>query len=113
MYNVTDKIDFGETIWGKELIKFARTEILGTIEELETLEEDLKDNSEATNYLLTIQDDILQLKALRINNVSWDDFYDEISKVKFSSLKRAPKVDEDTAEEVKSTRNKMKHVLGI
>ena len=108
MYNVTDKIDFGETIWGKELIKFARTEILGTIEELETLGEELKDNSEATNYLLTIQDDILQLKALRINNVSWDDFYDEISKVKFSSLKRAPKVDEDTAEEVKSTRNKMK-----
>lgn len=108
MYNVTDKKDFGETIWGKELIKFARTEILGTIEELETLGEELKDNSEATNYLLTIQDDILQLKALRINNVSWDDFYDEISKVKFSSLKRAPKVDEDTAEEVKSTRNKMK-----
>ena len=35
MYNVTDKKDFGETIWGKELIKFARTEILGTIEELE------------------------------------------------------------------------------
>ena len=108
MYNIKDETDFGNTVWGKELIKFARNEIAGSIEELENLVEDLQYNSEATNYLLTIQDDILQLKALRLKNVSWDDFYEGISKVKFGNLKRAPKLDEDTAEEVKSIRNKMK-----
>lgn len=108
MYNVKDETDFGKTVWGKELIKFARNEIAGSVEELEILAEDLQYNSEATNYLLTIQDDILQLKALRLNNVSWNDFYEGISGIKFGTLKRAPKLDEDTAEEVKSIRNKMK-----
>lgn len=108
MYNVTDETDFGKTVWGRELIKFARAEILGCIEELEVLEEDLKDDADVANYLITIQDDISQLKALRLNNVSWDDFYNGILKIKFITLKRAPKADEDTAEKVKEIRNKMK-----
>ena len=107
MYN-TNETDFGKTVWGKELIKYARNEIAGCLEELETIADDLQNNIEAQNYLLTIQDDILILKSLRINNVSWDDFYECISKIKFSTLKRAPKLDEETAEEVKSIRNKMK-----
>ena len=108
MYNIKDTIDFGNTIWGKELIKYAREEVLGIISELEEIEEDLKFNNEATNYLQTIQDDILMLKALRLNNSSWDDFYNEFSNIKFASLKRAPKLDEETAEEVKEIRNKAK-----
>ena len=108
MYNIKDEIDFGNTIWGKELIKYARTQILGCIEELEEISESLMDNNEATNYLLTLQDDILQLKSLRINNNSWDDFYNDISKIKFIGLKRAPKLDSEIANEVKAIRNKVK-----
>lgn len=107
MYNVHED-DFGKTVWGKELIKYARNEIAGSIEELEVVIDDLQFNKEAENYLLTLQDDVLQLKALRLNNTTWDDFYNEISKIKFSTLKRAPKLDEETAEEVKSIRNKIK-----
>lgn len=107
MYNVHED-DFGKTVWGKELIKYARNEIAGSIEELEVAIDDLQFNKEAENYLLTLQDDVLQLKALRLNNTTWDDFYNEISKIKFSTLKRAPKLDEETAEEVKSIRNKIK-----
>ncbi|MBQ9314464.1 MAG: helicase-exonuclease AddAB subunit AddA [Clostridia bacterium] len=108
MYHIESELDFGKTVWGKELIKLARMEIAGCIEELEDLADSLMENSEATNYLLTIQDDILQLKALRLNNSLWDDFYEDISKIKFTTLKRAPKLDIETAEEVKSIRNKVK-----
>lgn len=107
MYN-TSETDFGKTVWGKELIKYARNEIAGGIEELENIIEDLQFNKEAENYVLTLQDDVFQLKALRLNNITWDNFYNEISKIKFITLKRAPKLDEETAEDVKAVRNKVK-----
>ncbi len=110
MYNINEN-DFGKTIWGKELIKYARDEIAGSIEELENLADDLQSIDEAKNYLLTIQDDILVLKSLRLNNISWDEFYDDISKVSFTTLKRAPKLDEETAEEVKAIRKKIKNKI--
>lgn len=108
MYNIEDENDFGNTVWGKELIKYARMQISGSIEELENIADSLLENSDAVNYLLTIQDDILQLKSLRINNTSWDDFYEDISKLKFGTLKRSPRLDVEIAEEVKSIRNKVK-----
>ena len=111
MYHV-DTDDFGNTVWGKYIIKYTRNVVAELLEELKNIRDDFENIDEAQNYLLTIQDDILALEALRKNNFSWDDYYQAFQHVEFSSLKRAPKLDEETREYVKSVREKMKSIIG-
>ena len=111
MYN-TSVDDFSKTLWGDKLIRYTRKIVGEMTDELRNVADDLMNNPEAQNYLLTIQDDILALDALRKNNLSWDDYYHEFKNVTFSSLKRAPKMDEETKEYVKSVREKMKSLIG-
>lgn len=110
MYNV-DVDDFSDTPWGKMLIDYTRKTIREVIDELKTVEEELIAIPDAANYLLTIQDDIFRLEALRKNNFKWDDYYEEFRKIEFSQLKRAPKLDEDTRKYVQDARKKMKGLM--
>ena len=103
--------DFAKTIWGKEIILYARRELRGILEEEEALADSLMDNNEAKNYLLTLQDDIVILKTLLQNMETWNDFYEYLSKLKLPSLKQAPKLDEETKNEVKEVREKMKDLV--
>lgn len=107
MYNI-DEEDFAKTTWGKEIITYARSEVRGILDEVQELAYDLQDNNEAQNYLLTLQDDLLMLKGLLNNCNTWDDFYEYLSSTQIAALKSAPKLDDDTKEEVKAVREKMK-----
>ena len=111
MYHV-DVDDFSKTIWGSQIIHYTRNVVAELLEELYHLRDELENSVEAQNYLLTIQDDILLLEALRKNHFTWDEYYHEFQKIEFSSLKRAPKMDEETKEYVKSVREKMKSIIG-
>ena len=105
MYHIEGVSDFSETVWGKQLLEYARQEIEDEIEELSSLEQDLLD---FPKYLLTIQDDIMLLRSLREKNHTWDEFYHQIRTLEFSSLKPCKEIDEELKELVKSTREKMK-----
>ncbi len=111
MYNVNET-DFSKTIWGQKIIAYTRKIIAEVLEELKILEDELIDIPEAVNYFHTIQDDILLISALRNNNFKWDDYYNEFSKIEFSKLTRAPKLDEDTRNRVKEVREKAKDLIG-
>lgn len=110
MYNVDEK-DFAKTVWGKEITSYARSEVRGILDELQEMTEDLSSNNEAANYLLTLQDDELLLKNLLYNCNTWDDFCEYLSVCEIGKLKNAPKLDEDTKEEVKELREKMKGIV--
>lgn len=110
MYNVNVN-DFSKTIWGNKLIYYAREVIDEVITELRNASEDIETDEEAKNYYLTLSDDILMLEALRKNNLSWDDYYNEFKVIKFQSLKRAPKMDEETKNYIKSLREKAKDLI--
>lgn len=110
MYNVNEN-DFSNTVWGKKLINYTRKTVRELLEELRSIEEDLLNDEAAKNYLLTIQDDILMLEALRKNNLTWDDYYNEFRTVEFSKLKPAPKMDEETKEYVKELRKKTSKII--
>ncbi len=110
MYHQTED-DFAKTIWGKEIILYARSELRGILEEEEALVDSLMENHEAKNYLLTLQEDIVILKTLLQNMNTWNDFYEYLSKLKLPSLKQAPKLDEETKNEVKDVRDKMKDLV--
>ena len=105
MYNLRDGVDFAETEWGKLLLDYAKEEVEGQIQELKNLEEDLYDYP---NYLQTIQDDILVLKAISEKNNTWDSFYNQIRLLEFSKLKPCNDIDDDLKQAVKDTREKMK-----
>lgn len=105
MYNLRGGVDFAETEWGKLLLDYAKEEVEGQIQELKNLEEDLYDYP---NYLQTIQDDILVLKAISEKNNTWDSFYDQIRLLEFSKLKPCKDIDDDLKQAVKDTREKMK-----
>lgn len=107
MYNV--KVDdFSNTIWGNNIIHYTRNLIEEIVEELKNTVDSLLGIAEANNYMLTLQDDILRLEALRKKNFTWDDYYNEFKNIEFSALKRAPKLDEETRDFVKQVRQKMK-----
>ena len=110
MYNIKDE-DFSKTVWGDMLIRYARRVIEEMVEELKYLEDLMINDPDTKNYLNVVQDDILQLEAVRKNNFTWDDYYNAISAIKFEGLKRADKMDEDLKEEVKSVRTKMKDII--
>lgn len=110
MYNV-EADDFSDTPWGKMLLDYTRKTIREIIDELKKVEEELISIPDAANYLLTIQDDIFKLEALRKNNFKWDDYYEEFRKIEFSALKRAPKLDEETRKYVQDARKKMKSLI--
>lgn len=110
MYNVKDE-DFSKTVWGDILIRYARRVIEEIVEELKNLEDIMLGDPDTKNYLSVVQDDILQLEALRKNNITWDEYYNVFSTIKFEGLKRADKMDEDLKEEVKSVRAKMKDII--
>ena len=105
MYNLRDGVDFAETEWGKLLLDYAKEEVEGQIQELKNLEKDLYDYP---NYLQTIQDDILVLKAISEKNNTWDSFYNQIRLLEFSKLKPCKDIDDDLKQAVKDTREKMK-----
>ena len=105
MYNLRGGVDFAETEWGKLLLDYAKEEVEGQIQELKNLEEDLYDYP---NYLQTIQDDILVLKAISEKNNTWDSFYNQIRLLEFSKLKPCKDIDDDLKQAVKDTREKMK-----
>ncbi len=104
--------DFSKTVWGDMIIHYARDAVEESVEELRVLEEAMIDDSTTKNYLHAVQDDILQLEALRKNNFTWDEYYKTFSTINFTRLSQAPKMDEGLKAEVKATRNKVKDVIG-
>lgn len=108
MYSMNGINDFSETIWGKELLDYAKSEIKNEIEELQLLENELV---KYPNYLQTIQDDILLLKALETKNTSWDDFYGQIRNIEFSKLKPCKNINEELKNHVKEIRDKVKECI--
>lgn len=107
MYNVNNYTDFSETIWGEYLLNYAKDEVAGSIQELKEVTEEIFDCPDAQNYLITLQEDILNLKALEKVN-TWDDMYNQISLLNFSTLKQARTAPDEIKELVKETREKIK-----
>ena len=110
IYNTTE-IDFSNTLWGKNLISYTRQVVKEIIEELQNVSDELANDVTAHNYYLTIQDDLFLLSSLIKNNYTWNDYYKAFQNLKFSSLKRAPMLDDETKEYVKSVREKMKALV--
>ena len=105
MYNLDNTKDFSETIWGEMLLDYAIQIVTDAIEELESLEKRLTDYP---NYLLTIQDDIFNLRALKEKNSSWDEFYSQIRTLEFSKLKSCKEIDIELKDYVQEKRKKIK-----
>ncbi len=111
IFNVSDDINIEDTPWGKLLMDYAREEINNGIEELKALEIDLMDIPDAENYLITIQNDILILKALSEKCTSWDDMYNTIKNFEFDRLKAVRGIDEEIKNQVTTTRDKVKDII--
>ena len=107
MYNVDENEDFAETPWGTYLLNYAKEEIAGTIDELNEVLEEIYDCEDAKNYVLTLEEDVFVLKAL--DKIStWDQMYEQISKIEFANLKQARKAPDEIKDLVKEVREKMK-----
>ena len=111
IFNVEDDISAEDTPWGKLLMDYARDEINNGIEELKALELDIVDSPEASNYLITIQNDIQMLKALAEKCTTWDDMFNSIKNFEFDRLKSARGVDEEIKAQVTTTRDKVKDIV--
>ncbi len=108
MFKLEGMDDFAKTLWGKYMLNDAIDVINDEIEILKQYEKELTDYN---NYLLTIQDDILLLRALKEKNDTWDDFYNQIKTLEFSKLKPCKELDEELKNEVKEARDKMKKIV--
>lgn len=111
IFNVDDDVKIEDTRWGKLLMDYAKSEIENGIQELKELEKFLYDIPEAENYLITIQSDILGLKALAEKSNTWDDMFNAISNFEFDRLKPIKNIDEETKTKVTETRNKVKDII--
>ena len=107
MYNLNEDEDFAETPWGTYLLNYAKEEITGTIDEINEVLDEIYDCEDAKNYILTLEEDVLALKAL--DKIStWDQMYNEINKLEFGNLKQARKAPDEIKDLVKEVRDKMK-----
>lgn len=111
IFNVEDAINVEDTPWGNLLMNYAREEINNGIDELKELELEIMDSPEASNYLITIQNDIYMLKALAEKCTTWDEMFYTIKDFEFERLKPAKGVEEEIKTQVTTTRDKVKDIV--
>ena len=110
-------LDFSDTIWGKELLKELEEELIDDIVTLEDVQKSLSYDEELEKFAQTIENDIKELKSLRINLDSWDKAFEISKSITFidwprkkieSEIKvQAKKIRDDIKEKFKKKVNKI------
>ena len=115
MFNLREKldIDFSKTIWGEILLNEILEEIIENRLKLENVKNNLEKYLELEKYLLTITDDINQLKELEDvikNNKenTWDLLYQKVQQINFTKWPIDKKITIEYKNEAKEIRDKVK-----
>ena len=109
MFNLKDRIkrDFAETIWGENLIKEIKEELIDDISTLQEVEKNLSYEPDLENFCQTIRNDIEMMMDLKNNLNSWDKAYEIYQNFKFATWPRK-KVESKIKEQAKIVRDDVK-----
>ena len=107
-FNMKDSSkDFSETEWGKILIENAKETIKESIKSLKQAAIKLHQDEELVKWHIIINEDIDKLESL-LNLNTWDELYNQISNIKFSTWAQNKKIESDIKDEAKEIRDKAK-----
>lgn len=100
-----------KTTWGKYLLQRWQLELKQSREELQICAEEIQEIPEAQNYVLSLQEDILALRALEDGATTWDATYQKLQLFSFGRLKPVRGLDEEIKNRVTTTRNAIKDCI--
>ncbi|MFO7611448.1 MAG: helicase-exonuclease AddAB subunit AddA, partial [Clostridia bacterium] len=103
--------DFGDTVWGRELLSYAKIKLHGLIAEMADIMSLIKDDVDFTGYYSTLSMDMALLEEIGevFESGSWDECNSRLENIKFSVLLRASKnADKEIQTLVKAVRNGIK-----
>ena len=111
-FNISDLTkDFGETEWGKILLKDIEEEVIDCQSILQEELKNLNQYPELDKYSQTIVNDIEQLYGLRINLNSWDKAYIISQNLEFVTWPRSSKITLEAKDLAKTARDNVKKKL--
>lgn len=100
--------DFGESIWGKILLKNFKEEIFDCINNLKIAKNKIDKYEEMQKYTLTLQNDMDMLQELYENCNSWDSSFEYVNQMKFKTWPSDKKANPEWKDETKKTRDNVK-----
>ena len=111
-FNISDLTkDFGETEWGKILLKDIEEEVIDCQSILQEELKNLNKYPELDKYTQTIVNDIEQLDSLRLNLNSWDKAYTISQNLEFVTWPRSSKITLEAKDIAKTARDNVKKKL--
>ena len=93
------------------VLNYAKSEIDNSINELQTLYDDISMSELAGKYIDVIDDDIVGLKDLLTHTKTWDDLYSFINSFEFARATGSKGVPEDLKEEITEVRDAVKGTI--
>ena len=108
MFNIDEKIDFSETIWGKLLLEDLKQNLNQAINKLEFTYNKLKAEKELLKYANIISSDINLYKDLIRSINSWDMLYEKSNSISYEDWPRDKKVFSEEKDWAKQIRDKTK-----
>lgn len=112
MFEEKEETDFGNSSWGKILIKNLQEEIIDGINSLKVIRNKLEKYYELEKYKLTIESDIDAFKELYDRTErSWDEAFEYATEMKLKSWPIDKKIVMDAKDEAKSARDTVKNKL--
>lgn len=111
-FNLSDlNQDFGQTDWGKILLKDIKEEVIDCQSILQEELKNLNKYPELDKYSLTIVNDIEQLETLSANLNSWDKAYTISQNLEFITWPRSSKITLEAKDIAKEARDNVKKKL--
>ena len=111
-FNLSDlNKDFGETEWGKILLKDIEEEVIDCQSILQEERKNLNKYPELDKYSQTIVNDIEQLDNLRVNLNSWEKAYIISQNLEFVTWPRSSKITLEAKDIAKTARDNVKKKL--
>ncbi len=107
-FNVSSTQDFGSTIWGEILLKYAKEEIEEAILWLQCMHNNMYKYIELAKFTQTIAEDIINLQDILATISSWDVTYQKLQSINFKKWPVDKSITLDLKEEAKTLRDKVK-----
>ena len=105
-FNLSEDIDFAETVWGKIILQHLQDEINSMITVLENTKQNTERFVELAKFTLTLQDDINKLREISFNN--WDLTYNYMNTFVWNKWPTDRKVTLELKEDAKAIRDGIK-----
>ena len=103
--------DFGKTIWGTILLKYAKEELEEAVQSLNAVETKMNGNIELAKFTQTIAEDKEKLEEILATIDSWENTYQKLNTLNFRKWPVDKKVTNEWKETAKEIRDKIKKQL--